>query len=222
MKTFYKTALSTGILLAGAPAAFAGESPQTVVELFTSQGCSSCPPANAFISDLSEDDDKLVLSYGVTYWDFLGWKDTFGDPEFTARQKLYGESLGIGYVYTPQIVVNGAKHAARYKRKDVDGALLAPVKDVSVDLMEADGHLRIETDADRAVIVTFMPGTQSIDVERGENRGRTLRLSNVVTNVQPVTPGATEIPVKDDLAYAALVHDPETFELVGVSVLTPK
>jgi len=221
MKTLYKTALAGSVLFASSMSAFAGESPKTVVELFTSQGCSSCPPANAFINELSGDDDKLVLSYGVTYWDFLGWKDTFGDPEFTARQKLYGESLGVGYIYTPQIVVNGTQHAARYKRRDVDNNLLTSSKEVSVDLVEIDGHLRLNTKADSAVIVTFMPGPQTIDVERGENQGRTLRLSNVVTDVQPVTSGVTDISVKDDLAYAALVHDPNTFEVVGVSVLTP-
>ena len=73
---------------------FAAESmqPISVVELFTSQGCSSCPPANNFVAKLAEDNEKLVLSYGVTYWDYLGWKDTFGDPEFTKRQRDYGKA----------------------------------------------------------------------------------------------------------------------------------
>ena len=83
-----------------APVAFAAEQPRSVVELFTSQGCSSCPPANEFVASLSEDEDKLVLSYGVTYWDYLGWKDTFGDPKFTQRQRSYGKALGATNIYT--------------------------------------------------------------------------------------------------------------------------
>jgi len=98
-----KTLFSLSLALGVSTAALAGETPSTVVELFTSQGCSSCPPANEFVGNLSDDKDVLVLTYGVTYWDYLGWKDTFGDPAFTQRQREYGQAFGIGNVYTPQI-----------------------------------------------------------------------------------------------------------------------
>src|SRR5271167_2438619 len=78
-----------------------------VVELFQSQGCSSCPPANGNVNALSQRADVLALSFAVTYWDRLGWKDTFAKPEFTERQYAYGRSLGGGDVYTPEVVVNG-------------------------------------------------------------------------------------------------------------------
>src|SRR3954454_16248479 len=79
----------------------------TVVELFTSQGCSSCPPANANLIELSKRPDVLALSFAVTYWDYLGWKDIFGKPEFTARQAVYEPALGEQYSFTPQMVIDG-------------------------------------------------------------------------------------------------------------------
>ena len=97
----------------------ASDAPDTVVELFTSQGCSSCPPANKFVSSLADDPNKLVLSYGVTYWDYLGWEDTFGSPEFTKRQRVYGKAFRSGNIYTPQIVLNGSDHNSRYSKGDV-------------------------------------------------------------------------------------------------------
>src|SRR5579864_3191900 len=89
------------------PASAAGQKPLTVVELFQSQGCSDCPPANANVMALSSRPDLLTLSFGVTYWDYLGWKDTFASPQYTARQWDYAHALHHAEVYTPQVVVNG-------------------------------------------------------------------------------------------------------------------
>ena len=199
----------------------AGQTPQTVVELFTSQGCSSCPPANEFVGKLADDPDKLVLSYGVTYWDYLGWKDRFGDAKFTKRQKEYGESLEIGYVYTPQIVLNGAEHNSRYKKTSVEDIVLSP-SETSVDLEIVGDELVLDTNSKNTVIVTYQPGWQSIDVTRGENGGRTLKIANVVKDVRKVKkPGPTKIQVQPGLAYAALVHDPEGHEIIAASVVSP-
>jgi len=94
--------------------------PERVVELFTSQGCSSCPPANKFASDLAQRDaTSLVLSYGVTYWDYLGWEDTFADQSFTARQRQYMKALKTPNIYTPQMIINGTDHSPRYKDAEV-------------------------------------------------------------------------------------------------------
>ena len=92
--------------------------PNQVLELFTSQGCSSCPKANQFTRSLSDDANILTLSYSVDYWDYLGWKDTFTKPEFTKRQRHYGAHFQ-GKVYTPQMVINGTEHNARYSRSTV-------------------------------------------------------------------------------------------------------
>jgi hypothetical protein len=99
-------ALALAAVLAGAAGAASAE-PPVVVELFTSQGCSSCPPANATLSTLADRPDVLALSFGVTYWDNLGWKDTFASPQFTARQWAYARGLHHDDVATPQMVVQG-------------------------------------------------------------------------------------------------------------------
>lgn len=208
--------------------AFAGETtqPNSVVELFTSQGCSSCPPANKFVGKLSEDSEKLVLTYGVTYWDYLGWKDTFGDPEFTQRQRDYGKALGVSNVYTPQIVLNGSAHSPRYSRKDVESMQLPGIIPASISVNEqgllVTGDVQANT---KLVIITFMPGEQAVPVKRGENSGRTLKLSNVVTDVMPVHwnggTSRTKIMPEEGQAYAALFHDNKTAKIVSAAVYYP-
>jgi len=93
--------------------------PPVVVELFTSQGCSSCPPADAFLNDLSRRDDVIALSLHVDYWDYIGWEDPFATPESTNRQRRYAPVLVERSVYTPQMVIDGAAHEVGSKRKAV-------------------------------------------------------------------------------------------------------
>ena len=104
---------------------FAGDilKPRGVVELFTSQGCNSCPPADAVLAELAGRGDVVALGFHVDYWDYLGWKDTLGSPENTERQKQYGRSFGKREVYTPQAVINGRVHVKGGKREAVAGAL---------------------------------------------------------------------------------------------------
>ena len=90
-----------------------------VVELYTSQGCSSCPPADAFLGELARQDDVIALSLHVDYWDYMGWTDTFASPVTTARQRAYKQALNSRYVYTPQIVVDGRGHAVGSRRAEV-------------------------------------------------------------------------------------------------------
>src|SRR5437868_14905051 len=96
-------------LTAGA-SALAGE-PRAVVELFTSQGCSSCPPADKLMGEFAADPSLVSISLPIDYWDYLGWRDTLADPRHTARQKAYSKGRGDREVYTPQVVVNGSLHA---------------------------------------------------------------------------------------------------------------
>ena len=185
---FVIIAVLAGIAYAVTPNSRVLNNPVTVLELFTSQGCSSCPPANKFVRGITEADggigEVLTLSYSVDYWDYLGWKDTFGKPEFSARQRTYGKQFG-GKVYTPQMVVNGAVHGSKFSEKKVKAQKLAGTPQITI---EDDGNdLNIQVIAEitgnkplSIMAVRYRPGTESIPVKRGENRGRTINLANVV------------------------------------------
>jgi len=223
----HKIFLAAALLSASAlftASAFAGElkaeAPSSVLELFTSQGCSSCPPANNFVTRLADEPRLLSLTYGVHYWDYLGWKDTFASPEFTKRQRAYGAAFDTGNVYTPQIVLNGAAHSPRYSKKDVASMQLKPNRP-KLTLSETDGELTYSFDEPsnyQVVVVAYTGGTQEVPVKRGENGGRTLTLSNVVTDVFPVAGGNTDVEIKSGTNYAVLVHDPKTAKIVTAAV----
>src|SRR3954468_1313229 len=97
--------------------------PRAVVELFTSQGCSSCPPADRILGELAKDPSVIALSMPIDYWDYLGWKDTLADSRFTARQKAYSQVRGDREVYTPQVVVNGSMHVIGSDRSGIENAI---------------------------------------------------------------------------------------------------
>lgn len=159
--------------------------PATVVELFTSQGCSSCPPTNKLVHDIAGTEDLLALTYSVDYWDYLGWKDTLGSPEFSQRQRKYGKKQFQGQVYTPQIILNGDSHAARFKPDHIKGYKLQENQAAVTLNRGADGlAVTANGQAGTLVEVRYTPGSQSIPVARGENRGQTITLANVVTSVK--------------------------------------
>lgn len=167
-------------------AAFAGDhQPLTVVELFTSQGCSSCPPANANLIKLSTRPDVLTLSFSVTYWDRLGWKDTFARPEFTDRQVNYEAPLGRDGPFTPQMVVNGRADAVGNRISEVeqiideqgnDNAPTLVLKDRTLSVGEGRGP---KGGAD-IWLVAYDKRTVNVPVKGGENTGRTLPHKDVV------------------------------------------
>lgn len=191
--------------------------PARVVELFTSQGCSSCPKANKFVAELNASDPNvLVLSYGVTYWDYLGWKDTFGDNRFTERQGQYRDALGTN-MYTPQIVVNGAEDRPKFKKRQIDKHYLS----TAVTLVPQGGQLRVMGQwpvGATIAVVNYTPGTQSVAVKRGENNGRTLTLANVVTDIDyhRWNGAAMSVPRPRE-GVAVLIHDPQTSAIIGAA-----
>src|SRR5579864_4014381 len=101
----------------------AAAEPRAVVELFTSQGCSSCPPADKIIGELAKDPSVIALSMPIDYWDYLGWKDTLADARFSARQKAYSRMRGDRDVYTPQAIVNGSAHVVGSDRAGIERAI---------------------------------------------------------------------------------------------------
>ncbi len=155
-----------------------------IVELFQSQGCSSCPPANANVIALANRSDVLTLSWQVTYWDYLGWKDSFAQADFTQRQHAYARALGHNGVWTPQVVING--------RGDVVGADPAELgralnrfgrggDAVNVALNEGKVAISGAAPANAAVyLVRFDPRVLQVPIRAGENGGRTLPHRNIV------------------------------------------
>lgn len=162
--------------------------PRGVLELFTSQGCSSCPPADKLLGQLSADPSLVTISLPVDYWDNLGWKDTLGDPRNSARQRAYARSRGDRQVYTPQVVVNGAVHAIGSDKAEIDRALMqagrgAAGLPVPVNVSAAGSSLTIEIagkDAGPAEVWVYgIAKAVPVAVGRGENRGRTITYHNV-------------------------------------------
>lgn len=170
------------------PAAAAEKRP-VVVELFTSQGCSSCPPAEAFLSDLAKRKDVVALEFHVDYWDYIGWKDIFAKPEFTARQKHYVRAMNSRYAYTPQMVIDGREHVVGSHRAKVERKIRqaqSRASDAPEIKMRRDGmNLIISVGAARAsgdyvVTMATFDKPHVTKVKRGENRGKTLVNANVV------------------------------------------
>lgn len=168
----------------------AGIQPKAVVELFTSQGCSSCPPADALVVELSRNPEVIALTLPVTYWDYLGWKDTLGKDAFAKRQKHYAKARGDGQVYTPQAVINGASHIVGSDKTEIERAVQPSSGTefiATVKLSEAAGNLRVQIvpldrPGDRTAGVWLMPTTRmvTVPITRGENQGKTVSYANVV------------------------------------------
>lgn len=176
-----------------APATRAAAEPRTVLELFTSQGCSSCPPADRLFAQLAHDPQFIVLSLPVDYWDRLGWKDTFARHAFTERQRAYAAARGDGQVYTPQAVVNGSEHANGANRRAIDAsaATTAPPR-LEVQAQQSGDSIAVALDAERSgsphATIVLLPYLASRDVAvgRGENAHSKLTYTNIVRDIIPV------------------------------------
>ena len=174
------------------------EPPRAVVELFTSQGCSSCPPADELLVEFSRQPDIVALSLPVNYWDYLGWKDTLAHVAFTERQKAYAHSRKDRQVFTPQMIVNGKKSCIGSDRAQVEKAIQVTSKGrkslpVNVTLDERNGRVTIAVEetpdtTQRAAELWVLPvlKEQTVPIERGENRGKTITYANVVRGLTRV------------------------------------
>jgi hypothetical protein len=171
-------------LCIGAPAAFAADaSHPAVIELFQSQGCSSCPPANANVNALSQRPDVLALSFAVTYWDSLGWKDTFAKGQFTDRQWQYARAMHQDNVYTPQVVVNGRVEGVGAERGEIETLIRRADRAGGPDILIKGGSVEIGAAPGPAAdvwLVRYDPRTIEVPVLRGENAGKTLPHKNIV------------------------------------------
>ena len=173
--------------------------PRAVIELFTSQGCSSCPPADKILGDLAKDPSVIALSMPIDYWDYLGWKDTLADSRFSARQKAYSQMRGDREVYTPQVVVNGSTHVIGSDREGIESAIDVTdktdgVMSVPVTMTLAGRQMTVSVAASTngpaamhgEVWICSVSKAVSISIGRGENRGREITYHNVVRNLLKV------------------------------------
>jgi hypothetical protein len=189
-KALKRGGLAAVLTLTAGVAALAEPAPQSpvVVELFTSQGCSSCPPANANLTAIADRPDVLALSFGVTYWDYLGWKDSFARPEFTNRQYAYEHTLHRATAYTPQMVVNGDMDLIGNSADELDrmiGAARGQAPETAPRVVLNGGKVMISggsapEDTADVLLVRYDPNVVQVPVARGENGGRTLPHKNVV------------------------------------------
>ena len=179
--------------MAQEPSAPPAARPKAVVEMFTSQGCGFCPPADELLGELARSGEVVALAYHVDYWDYLGWRDTMATPDNSARQQEYSRAFGNRSVFTPQAIVNGRQQMNGARRGRLEGAIdrMADRRDgLSVDLSISyeDDTMVIETGAaDRPVrnaqlmVVYFEPATQ-VTIDHGKNAGRQMTYWNAVSS----------------------------------------
>ncbi len=173
-----------------------------VIELFTSQGCSSCPPADKLLAELAHDPSLVALSWHIDYWDYLGWKDTFAKPAFTARQKAYSAVRGDRNIYTPQVIVNGVQQMVGSNRSKIDAAISSTRSSeltVPITFDSTGSSVRVSIGAapvggPRTGMVYLLPVFRSreVNIRRGENASHAITYTNVVRSVSELTSWAGE------------------------------
>jgi hypothetical protein len=180
---------AAGVLIASCALACASE-PRALLELFTSQGCSSCPPADKLLGDLANDPSLVALSVPIDYWDYLGWKDTLALPGHSVRQRAYARVRGDREVYTPQMIVNGEVHVVGSDRAAIDRAITQTDRNpavMSANVLVSIGgnnlNVKVSPDKERLggeVWLCPLSKAMPIAIGRGENSGRTVIYHNVV------------------------------------------
>lgn len=212
----------------------AAQQSPVVVELFTSQGCASCPPADELMRSLAEQDDVIALSLHVDYWDYIGWKDEFADPKNAQRQRAYAHAAGRRSVYTPEMIVNGESDIVGAKPMQLAAAIekhKSVAKRVDVQLLRAGSMVTISARALRQgldpmeiVMLRYTPSRVS-QITRGENKGKTLEYVNVTHDWQVVAhwdgQAALDLdaPVAGDLPIVVLVQTEGHGPIVGAARL---
>ncbi len=187
MQHFFK-AFVTSVAMLAANGVAAQTSP-VVVELYTSQGCSSCPPADEILRTLAGREDIIALALHVDYWDYIGWKDSFGSPAFTRRQHGFARAAQARTVYTPQFIVGGTDFVVGAKSMELMDAVAGQrPNDIALNVSRSGNSLRISAAPGRVAgrdmvvqVVRYTPEEQ-VSIQRGENAGRTISYSNIVTS----------------------------------------
>ncbi len=227
----------TGLTPDGTPAPVSA-----VIELFTSQGCSACPPADQLLESYAKRRDIMALSLPVDYWDYLGWKDTLASRNNTERQRSYAKSRGDGAVYTPQVVVNGMGHAVGSDRSQIERqiaktAMAFAARRVPMRFWRTSSMIIVEiasssnsTNVNQATIwLAPVEEVAEVEIQRGENQGKTFKYHNVVHELTPIgvwTGKAMRIQIAAQLfikpgnmRYAVLMQEGTTGPIIGAAWL---
>jgi hypothetical protein len=228
------TAAALAVLTLAAPLAAQTAKPGVVVELYTSQGCSSCPPADALLSDIADDPGVIALALHVDYWDYLGWADDFARPQHTDRQKAYAKAKGSKMLYTPQMVIDGSDILVGTKPAEVAAAIArhaAQVQTFRLSVTREGDRLVIRAEAEppsdrkvRVQLVRFRPEAQ-VDIERGENAGHRLTYRNIVTawdrvaEWQATRPYEAVMPVQGADGMAVILQAEGMGEILAAAAL---
>ena len=215
---FVRPLLAATMLVLALPIAAGGEikqGPKAVLELFTSQGCSSCPPADALLTELAARPDVVALAYHVDYWDYMGWPDSFGSKANSDRQRDYAAAKGAARIFTPQLMVNGAEGVVASRKGDVGAALAKAALPLAVTLKYANDMLMIDVPSnanhtDEAVIslISFIDKAD-VTIPRGENEGKTIAYTQIVVDRQvlgmwePRTGARFKLPLSEVVAAPA-------------------
>lgn len=192
-----------------------------VVELYTSQGCSSCPPADALLAELTHRSDVLPLALHVDYWDYIGWADSYAHSDFTTRQKAYAHAAGARTIYTPQMVVGGQDHLVGTHAAELEKLISMHLEDaapVGLTLHKAEDQLIITIEPRDTIeqtlaiqLIRFIPH-ETVSIRRGENAGRTLSYYNIVTDWRQIGQWSgedsmqMETPLEGDLPIAVILQ----------------
>jgi hypothetical protein len=222
------------LLVAVWPVAATADGHPVVVELFTSQGCSSCPPADAMLGDLAGMPGIIALALHVDYWDYIGWTDTFGHAAFTARQQDYARAAGERTIYTPQFIVGGVDPVVGADAMEVMDQLrrhASAATGVTVEISREGGVLRImgatETPALRPMsvqVVRYLPAA-TVEIGHGENAGRRVDYANIVTAWEQVAqwggvePLSMEWPISGGEPVVVIVQEPGPGRIVAAAEL---
>lgn len=205
-----------------------------MVELFTSQGCTSCPPADENLGKLANRDDVIALSLHVDYWDYLGWRDTFARPEHTVRQKSYRDAMGARVIYTPQVVVQGEFDVPGYRPDQIDEAIGVAQRlsrTANIKIQRADGMLKAivtsKGDVSKCTIwVASYNRSSTVEIQRGENAGKQITYHNVVDKLMRVGSRDSNAPQEIALpqpepgtGVAVWLQDDETKRILSASYI---
>ena len=203
-----------------------------VVELYTSQGCSSCPPADAILHELADREDVIALALHVDYWDYIGWKDPFGNPDHAVRQRAYATAGQRRTIYTPEMVVNGQTDIVGAKAMALAGAIMEHAKEtpkVKLELKRSGDNLSIAAEKLQSVkspmtvhMMRYTP-RQVTKIKRGENAGKTIEYANVVEDWQVLgawdgnSPLALQVAVSGENPAVVIIQSAKTGPILAAA-----